>query len=151
MQCPDATNEWAELMDCEHIKAGMNDEPMSLEESFHNCLFYFLEALDVMALDASAQCHAMDNFNVAREIQQDVRDGGTALVNWPGDYLAQVEKDAIARLLVPLNKLPEAALLRHEHRQAMDHPAWTELRKLAAHLVEQLGDAANRNRAYFKN
>ena len=129
-----------------------DDPPMSLEESFHNCLFYFLKALEVMALDASAQCEVMDNFNVAREIKQDVGDGGAALINWPVvDYLSRTEKDAIAEVLMALNGLPEAALLRHEHRQAMGHPAWMELRVLAARLIEQLGDAAKRNRAFFKS
>jgi hypothetical protein len=130
-------------------QTAMNDESMSLEESFHNCFFYFQEALHVLALDASAQCEVMENYNVAREIQQDVRDGGTALVNSPADYLSQEEKDAIAKLLKPLNDLPASALLRHEHRQAMDHPAWAELRVLATHLIGQLDDAANRNRVFF--
>lgn len=131
-------------------KTAMNDGPLSLEESFHNCLFYFLKSLDVIALGARAQCDAMDNFNVARELQQDVRDGGAALTNWPEDYLSQAEKKAITKLLIPLNALPEAAMLRYEHMQAMSHPAWTEIRLLAADLVSQLKNAADRNKAYFK-
>ena len=127
----------------------MANEPMSLEESFHNCFFYFMEAVDVLSLDAAKQCEAMGNFNVAREIQQDVHDDGTALINWPVAYLSLGERDAIAQLITPLMELPEAALLRHEHKQAMSHPAWADLRIVAKRLRVQLDDAVKKNRAFF--
>jgi hypothetical protein len=125
------------------------DEPMSLEESFHNCFSYFIEAVEVLSLDAAEQCEVMDNFNVAREIQQDVHDDGTALINWPVAYLSPSERDAIAQLITPLMALPPAALLRHEHKQAMSHPAWAELRLAANRLRVQLDDAIKRNREFF--
>jgi len=63
----------------------VKNELMSLEESFHNCFFYFMEAVDVLALDAAGQCEVMGNFNVAWEIQHDVLDDGVSLINWPID------------------------------------------------------------------
>ena len=129
----------------------MNDEPMGSEELFHTRLFYFLEALNVLAMDASAQCDVMGNFNVAREIQQDARDGAVALSTSSDEYLSPAEKEGIAKLLTPLDQLPEAALLRHEHAKAMNHPAWEDLRKLAIQLLDQLSAAAERNRRHFKN
>lgn len=128
----------------------MSHESMSLQESFHNAFLYFMEALDVLSLNAAEQCEAMGNFNVAWEIQHDVLDGGVALINWPADYLSQGEKDDIAQLLVTLRNLPEAAL-QSESRQAMSHPAWIELRGAATRLSAQLGDASRRNREFFQS
>jgi hypothetical protein len=123
----------------------MSHESISLEESFHNAFLYFLEALDVLSLSAVEQCKAMGNFNVAWEIQHDVLDGGVALINWPADYL-----DSIAQLLRPLSELPEAAL-QSENQQAMDHPAWAELRSRATDTIRRLDDAARRNREFFQS
>lgn len=128
-----------------------DNEPMSLEESFHNCFLYFMQAVDVLSLDAAEQCETMGNFNVAREIQQDVHDDGTALINWPVTYLSLGERDAIAQLISSLMELPEAALLRHEHKQAMSHPAWADLRSAAKCLRVQLDEAVKKNRDFFSN
>jgi hypothetical protein len=127
----------------------MNREHMSLEESFHNAFLYFMEALGVLSLEATEQCEAMGNFNVAWELQHDVLDGGTALINWPVDYLSASEKDDIAQLLRPLSELPEAAL-RSANQEAMSHTAWIGLRSGAVMLIEQLRDAARRNREFFQ-
>lgn len=110
-----------------------------------------MKALDVLALDAGEQCEVMGNFNVAREIQQDVHDDGTALINWPVAYLSSEERDAIAQLIAPLMALPESALLRHEHKQAMNHPDWADLRIAAKRLRVQLADAIEKNREFFSN
>lgn len=122
---------------------------MLLEESFHNCFYNFMEALRILSMDAVKQCEVMDNFNVAREIRQDVTDDGAALVNWPGDYLAPSERSAIENLLQHLNALPEEALLRHDHKRAMTHPKWDEIRQIAGQLTHELSDAKRRNQAYF--
>jgi hypothetical protein len=127
----------------------MDNEPMSVEESFHNCFFYFMQAVDVLSLDAVEQCEAMDNFNVAQEIQQDVHDDGTALINWPVTYLSLSERNAIAKLLSLLMELPEAALLRHDHKKAMSHPAWADLRIAAKGLRAQLENAIKKNCDFF--
>ena len=95
----------------------MGNEPMSLEESFHNCFFYFMKAIDVLSLDALEQCDAMGNFNVAWEIQHDVLDGGTSLIHWPNEYLSQPEKDAIAQVLRPIKELPDGALIGDTYGQ----------------------------------
>ena len=122
---------------------------MSLDESFHNAFLYFMEALGVLSLEAAEQCEAMGNFNVAWELQHDVLDGGTALINWPVDYLSASEKDDTAQLLRPLSELPEAAL-RSANQEAMSHTAWIGLRSGAVMLIEQLRDAARRNREFFQ-
>jgi hypothetical protein len=126
----------------------VSSEPMSLEESFHNCYFYFMDAVGVLALSAVEQCEIMDNLNVAWEIQHDVLDAGISLIDWPIDYLSQSEKDAIARIAMLLKELPEEALLS-DHTRAMNHPSWTELRLAATHLMTQLDGATKRNREFF--
>ena len=128
----------------------MGNEPMSLEESFHNCFLYFMKAIDVLSLDALEQCDAMGYSNVAREIQHDVLDGGTSLINWPNEYLSQPEKDAIAQVLRSIKELPDGALI-DDHMRAMNHPYWTDLRLMAAHLRLQLDAAIQRNRDFFDN
>lgn len=124
------------------------NEPMSLEESFYNCFLYFMKALDVLALDADEQCEVMGNFNVAWEIQHDVLDGGTSLINWPIDYLSQPEKDAIAQVTTPLKELPDSALVS-DHMRAMNHPSWADLRFAAKRLRVQLDDAVKKSREFF--
>ena len=131
-------------------KSPMANEPMSLEESFHNCFLYFMQAVDVLASDAVEQCEVMGSFNVAWEIQHDVLDGGTSLINWPIDYLTQPEKDAIAQVTTSLKELPEGALLS-DHMRAMNHPSWADLRVAAKRLRVQLDDAVKKNRAFFSN
>jgi hypothetical protein len=132
--------------------SAMNEERMPLEESFHNFFFYFMKAVDVLSLDSAEQCEVMGNFNVAWEIQHDVLDGGTALINWPEDYLLPAEKAAITELLPMLRDLPDGALQRtHEHKQAMSHPAWADLRIAAKRLRVQLEDAVKRNHEFFGN
>ena len=135
-------------MESKEIKAAANNEPMSLEESFHNCYFHFMEAVGVLALDAAEQCELIGNVNVAWEIQHDVLEGGTSLINWPVDYLSQPEKDAIAQVTTPLKELPDDALLS-DHMRAMNHPFWAELRLAATRLIARLDEATKRNRQFF--
>lgn len=127
----------------------MDNHPLSEDEAFHNCFFYFVKALDVMSLDATAQCEAMGNFNVAWEIQHDVLDPGTALQNWPGPYLDQTEKDEIARLITAVNGLPQGALVE-SNEDAMKHPSWGSLRIGASRLTELLERSISKNREFFQ-
>jgi hypothetical protein len=136
------------LMKSRETKPAPNNEPMSLEESFHNCYFRFIEAVSVLALDAAEQCKVMGHVNVAWEIQHDVLDGGISLINWPVDHLSQPEKDAIAQVTTPLKELPDDALL-NDSVQAMNHPSWVELRLAATRLIAQLEDATKKNRQFF--
>lgn len=107
-----------------------------------------MKALDVLASDAAEQCEVMGNYNVAWEIQYDVLDGGTSLINWPIDYLSQPKKDAIAQVITYLKELPDDALLS-DHMLAMNHPSWAELRLVAIRLRVQLNDVTKKNREYF--
>ena len=127
----------------------MNSEPMSLDESFHNCFFYFMQAVDVLSVDAAEQCKTMDDFNVAGEIQQDVLNDGVALINWPEAYLSMSEKNLIAQLLNMLAALPVDALLGQDNKKDMSHPAWADIRIAATALRAQLDNAVKRNRDFF--
>lgn len=129
-------------------KGVMNNELMSLEESFHNCYFYFMEAVGLLALDAAKQCEAMGNFNVAWEIQHDALDGGISLINWPIDYLSLSEKEAITRVTTLLKELPQEALLS-DHMRAMSHSSWAELRWAAKRLIAQLEGSTKKNGQFF--
>lgn len=135
-------------MEPKETKAAVDNEPMSLEESFHNCYFYFMKAVNVLALGPAEQCEIMGNFNVAGEIQHDVLGDAIALINWPVDYLSSSEKAAIAQITTPLKELPDDALTS-DHMRAMSHPSWTPLRLAATRLIAQLDDASKRNREFF--
>lgn len=130
------------------IRPVANDMPMSLEESFHNCYFYFMRSVDILALGVAEQCEAMGNFNVAWEIQHDVLDGGTSLINWPVEYLSLPEKNAIEQVTKSLKELPADALI-NDHVRAMHHPSWSELRLAAVYLITQLDGASKRNHEFF--
>ena len=125
------------------------NQALSDDEAFHNCFFYFVEALGVMSMDAVAQCKAMNNVNVAWEIQHDVLDAGIALQKWPALYLNQAEKDEIGRLVAAVSALPSTAL-RSVNEASMQHPAWTELRRGAAQLLKKLERPIRKNREFFQ-
>ena len=79
-------------------------EIISDEESFNNSFYYFVEALNVLALEAAQQCKSNGGAHVAWEIQHDVLDNGIALTNWAGNYLSSGEKDAILELVSILKR-----------------------------------------------
>lgn len=122
---------------------------MSSEESFHNCFFYFIKTLRLLVLDASEQCDIMGNYLVSGEIKLDVLNDGVALIGFSGDYLLSKEKNIIDALVNLVKELPEDALLRYEHKKAMMHPAWNEVRILASQAIKGLKDAIERNEKFF--
>lgn len=128
----------------------MNTGALFDDEAFHNCFFYFIEALDVMAMDAVSQCKAMNDFNVAWEIQHDVLDAGAALQKWPGIYLCRSEKDELGKLLAAVSALPPTALLGAS-KEVMNHSAWSTLRRGAAQLLKQLEKPIQRNHEFFRS
>ena len=119
-----------------------------LEASFQNSFFYFLQAVDILSLDALKQCETMGNFNVAWEIQHDVCENASALLNWPISYLTDAEKGAVSQVVEILGKLPEGALASNNNL-AMNHPAWAELRIAAKQLQTQLAAAVRSNLEFF--
>ena len=134
-------------MDSRAEVSAASREPLSSEDSFHHCFFYFVKGLEVLTLDAAAQCDVMGNFHVAREIQHDVLDPGTSLTTWPGEYLNQSEKEAITAVVDILKELPEDALQVH-HFQAMSHPAWVAVRSAAVALISHLAAASEKTAAF---
>ncbi len=119
------------------------------DEAFHNCLYYFVQAIEVLAMESAAQCEAMGNVNVGWELQHDAMDLGAALVSWRGDYLAPIEKNAIEQLLAALAALPSGALSSLDNQAAMSHPAWIALRAAAAELLVELQYPIERTRNFF--
>lgn len=126
----------------------MTNQILSEDEAFHNCFFYFVKALDVMSLDAAAQCEAMGGLNVAWEIQHDILDSGTTLQNWSGAYLSASQKDEIAQLVAAVSGLPQLALISNE--EAMTHTSWANLRMGASRLIELLEMPIKSNHEFFR-
>lgn len=126
----------------------MANPPLSADETFHTCFFYFVKALGVMSLEPAAQYETMGKFNVAWEIQHDVLDAGISLQSWPGLYLGKAEKDEIARLVVSVKALPQAALMSTE--DAVHHPSWEGLRIGAARLIQLLELPIKNNVEFFQ-
>lgn len=126
----------------------MDNQLLSQDEAFHNCFFYFVKALGVMSLEPAAQYETMGKFNVAWEIQHDVLDAGISLQSWPGLYLGKAEKDEIARFVVSVKALPQAALMSTE--DAVHHPNWTSLRVGAARLIQLLELPVKNNLEFFQ-
>src|SRR4051812_23666277 len=100
-------------------------EPVSAEEAFHHGFHYFIEALDVLTLDAERHCEAMGDCNVAWELKDDVM-AGRYLVGL--GFLPSEEERCITNLLdalevVPVNDMPGGDG-RASNMAAMNHPAW---------------------------
>lgn len=134
------------------------NERISVEESFENSLFYFLEALRILELSAEEQCEAMGNYNVAWEMQHDISGSISPLVTCSVSYFTEAQTSALLALEGAMKELPEEALVpegmstkSHEGSIAtMQHHAWEPLRARASELLQMLEPAIQRNAAYFK-
>lgn len=136
----------------------MNDE-ISDSDYFENTFFYFVKALQVLALDADMQCQRMGNYNVAWELQQDVAQGGLDSARSPSSHLTARQADEAIRLARALEELPGEAIspkgfltTNHEGSiAAMNHLSWVPLRRQATELLKLLEPAIERNALYFAN
>lgn len=129
----------------------VNNDSIPTDESFHNCFHYFVQAIEVVALDATEQCEVMGNANVAWEVQHDAMDLGAALVSWPGGYLVPSEKAAIEQMLASLQALPQDVLSADDNLAAMRNPAWIPLRAEAAKLLVELRGSIERTCEFFRS
>jgi hypothetical protein len=129
----------------------------SEQDDFENGLFYFVDALKILEMNAEAQCEHVGNYNVPWELQHDVSESGVALVRSSASYLSHEQADKVIELSLALNSLPQEAVappgvLTSDHAgslMAMNHAAWAPLRQKAAQLLLLLGSAIQKNESYF--
>jgi hypothetical protein len=134
----------------------MNEE-ISDSDYFENTFFYFIKALQVLALDADLQCEQMGNYNVGWELQQDVAQGGLDSAMSPSSHLTEAQTNEVIRLARALEELPDEAIspkgfltTNHEGSiAAMKHLSWVPLRRQATELLKLLEPAIERNALYF--
>lgn len=131
---------------------GADNAAMSEQEQFENAYYYFMQAVQILAMDAESQCEK-EEYNAAWELKNDVS-AGAYIFNLP-DRLSKDQKDAVLRLVAALETIPEAVLRAtngnaYENLVAMGHPCWIPLRVQATALIELLEPATKKNRVYFK-
>jgi hypothetical protein len=125
---------------------------MSEQEQFEHAYYYFMLALQALAMDAKSQCE-VGNYNTAWELKFDVS-AGTYIFNLP-ERLSQNQKDGILRLIAQLETIPEEILRATEFNEdenlaAMNHPCWEPLRAQATALVALLEPATKKNKVFYK-
>lgn len=122
----------------------MTNEKISDEEAFETSYDTYLSALFTLASDPMAACASYGNYNVARELRDDVA-AGTYLLASPACTLAREQTDLILELAEAVMALPADAVkpteLAEESLKLMSHPAWTQVRALARSLIESLPPA----------
>ncbi len=109
------------------------------EDALRNACSYFVQALETLAADAEAQCEAMGDHNVGRELKHDVS-MGRYLVGWPA--LSSSQCDAIGQLVAALDGVPQECLAAAQGRpanlEAMRDAVWEPLRRQASELLNAL-------------
>jgi hypothetical protein len=125
------------------MTASRESEPLSEREAFENGFYYFVQALEVLALPASEQCERLDDFNVAWELKNDVGAAEFLLRSPSSSRLSQAQRAAVESLLVMLTGVPVAQLRggREANLEAMRHESWEPLRPAAAELLHTLAPA----------
>lgn len=128
------------------------DKVLSDKDAFANAYYYFVQALEVLAADASTQCDRMGNFNVAWEIKDDVVRGASVMY-MPNNDLASVEKNEIANMVATLDNVPVSLLVatttRAANMAAMKHPVWIPIRAAALKLLRLLDHTTRNNQAFL--
>ena len=124
-------------------------------EAFENGYYYFIQALEILAQDASAQCENSGNYNVAWELKDDVSAGAYLLNSPSSSRLTAEQKRGILDLISELESVPSTELPAGPNPQdnlaAMNHPSWKPLRKHASQLLKLLAQATEEcNRYLFK-
>ena len=128
-----------------------SSEPMDAEDAYQHILFYFIQALRILAMDPEPQCEAERNFNVAQELKNEILSGryviGKGRLNEP-------QETAIATLASAIAAAPDSALtFANGHApnvRNMMHPAWTPIRAQPASLLALLHSRIAENKAYFE-
>jgi hypothetical protein len=127
-----------------------SSETMDDEEKYHHIFFYFIKALEILAMDAKRQCEAEGNFNVAQELKYEILSGRYVIGK---GKLSESEETAIAALASAIASVPDSALKFAEGHapnvRNMMHPAWTPIRARAASLLTLLNSRIVENCAFF--
>jgi len=131
---------------------------LTVDEGFHNSLFYFLRALEVAAADKKTQIQMGGGEGFVRlvswEIQHDIVDVFPYLVKSTVEhpslakYLSARDVEAIEKTVELLRALPKDALAGHG--SDLDHPAWEKIRAEASGLVSKLRDVKRKNNDWLK-
>jgi len=129
---------------------------MDQAESDQNGFFYFIRALEILAMDAESQCKAGGNYNTPWEVQHDVADF-VGLAESPALALTHEQQDAMKDICQELLLLPKAAIAPEGMAMTthagciagMRHPAWEPLRENAKKLLALLGPVIAENRRYL--
>jgi hypothetical protein len=122
-------------------------EPID-EDAYANNYHYFQASLRILSHDAEAQCQAMDHFNVAWEIRDEITSNGYAVLNTVDTQLSEQQRDAIRRRLENVAAIPDAVVnvpnSREAHLRAMSDPYWAPLRAQAKQLIAILSAETDR-------
>jgi len=128
-------------------------DAMPSEDDYENAFYYFQKAMAILSADATTQCEAMDYFNVAWEIRDDLSRGADAVLDLAGSRLSEQQKEAILRLKARLASLPSTVVYvendKKEHLCAMNSPVWVPLRLDAKELIQLLGSETTRISSIF--
>jgi exonuclease III len=128
----------------------MEDTPPTEEEAFHTSYQIFIDALRMLTLEASEQCAAMGDYNVAWELKDDAQSGKYLLHRghlnaeqeaWIGTLVCAMEN-------VPTQTLP-AGSGREINLQTMQHPSWIPLRVIAKHVLDALAVSTKTNAKFL--
>jgi len=116
-------------------------QPLSHEEAWELGWGAFVQALEVLAEDASEQCRLMGNFNVAWELKHDVL-AGESLLNDPLSRANSDQRHSLEELFRELRELPGDAVNQPNtvagNLKAMSHPSWASARSRAKAALEML-------------
>lgn len=120
------------------------------ESEFHSGYCIFVQALEMLALPANAQCAAMGDYNVAWELKEDVQTGKYMVGQ---GYLSPEQECWVLALAGALEAVPAQILPAGAGREtnlvAMQHPSWIPLRAIAALALQALEPLTNENARYL--
>jgi hypothetical protein len=120
------------------------------ESVFHSGYRVFVQAVEMLALPAEAQCAAMGDYNVAWELKDDVQAGkylvGQGYLNSEQEFWVLALAGALEA--VPAQVLPAGAG-RETNLVAMQHPSWVPLRAIAALALQALEPFTKENAKYL--
>jgi hypothetical protein len=122
------------------IENAANPEPVSELEGLQYTFLGFMNAVEALAASPVAQCEWIGDYNVAWELRTDVA-AGKYLIGTK--FLNSDQERSVLTLLTALDTIPAivlpAASGRDANLKAMEHDSWSNLRVLAAKVVEDLG------------
>ncbi|MFC5497338.1 hypothetical protein ACFPOE_07325 [Caenimonas terrae] len=86
------------------------ERSLSPEEVFHNCFYYSVEFLAVIAEGMSHEVGSEDGENAAWQLHQDILDFGHGVVSAAASHLEDQQRAAVELFLAEVKSLPSEAL-----------------------------------------